>query len=260
MVKNLYAVKRFLALILSIVCMVCAVSLFSVPANAAEVNNVTGESSKSTQSSSSNENSNSVADGLADAFRQSAVDNNDLKEATALTAPAVKFIRTCISIVLAMFSAFLGFITVLDLLYIMVPPVRNALSGGQGGSSQQPMGGGMGMHGGFGGGYGGGYGGSMGMGATQQKSGMMRFVSDEAIAALNESTGQQGGNMGGGFGMGMGAQQQPKAKVVILSYAKKRAFALVCFFACLVLFTSTVFSDVGLYIGQWLVDTIGSWF
>ena len=150
----------------------------------------------------------------------------------------------------------------LDLLYLAVPPIRNILC------KEQPqaaggMGGGMGM-----GGMGMGRMGMGSMGGAPQpaQSGIGRFVSDEAVAALSEATQQaQGaaGGMGGGMGMGMGmggGQQQPKTKSVIFSYAKKRAFALVMFAICVVLFTSTLFTDIGLYVGQWIIDTFSGFF
>ena len=112
----------------------------------------------------------------------------------------------------------------------------------------------------------------MGGGAQPSQSGIGRFVSDEAVAALSEATANAGGGGGmgmGGMGMGMGmggmgmggaAQAQPKTKSVIFTYLKKRAFALIMFALCVVLLTSTLFTDIGLYIGQWIIDTVGGFF
>lgn len=243
--KSVSIIARLLTLCLSFICLTYSISMYSAPiVLATDVNNVSGDTQESSEAS---EGTQTVADGLANAFRGSAVDNDDLAEATRLTAPAVKVVRLITSIILAMIAVVLGLITVLDLVYIMIPPTRGFLGGGEqqtsapmgGGMMGSMMGGGM-MHGGMSGG---------------SAQGGRRIVSDEAIAALNESVAQS--NQGG---MGMTASVKPKSKMVILAYAKKRIVALICFFACLVLFTSTAFTDIGLYLGQWIVDTLGGFF
>ena len=109
------------------------------------------------------------------------------------------------------------------------------------------MGGGMGMGGpGMGGGMG-------GMQGQQQQVGgglsaVGRWVSDEAIAACMES---QGGVMQGQMGMG-----GMPVKSMLFSYMKKRALFLVLFGICLILFTSTVFTDLGVRLGTWLLRII----
>lgn len=243
--KSVSIIVRLLTLCLSFICLTYSISMYSAPTVlATDVNNVSGDTQESSEAS---EGAQTVADGLANAFRGSAVDNDDLAEATRLTAPAVKVVRLITSIILAMIAVVLGLITVLDLVYIMIPPTRGFLGGGEqqtsspmgGGMMGSMMGGGM-MHGGMSGG---------------SAQGGRRIVSDEAIAALNESVAQS--NQGG---MGMTASVKSKSKMVILAYAKKRVVALICFFACLVLFTSTAFTDIGLYLGQWILDTLGGFF
>lgn len=248
--KSVYIITRLLVLCLSFICLTYTVSMYSASTVlATDVNNVSGDTQESSESSNSTQ---TVADGLANAFRGSAVDNDDIAEASRLTAPAVKLIRLITSIILAMIAVVLGLITVLDLVYIMIPPTRGFLGGGEQQQTSSPMGGMMG-----GGMMGGGMmSGGMSGGSAQ---GGRRIVSDEAIAALNESIAQSGqGSMG--MGMGMSANARPKSKMVILAYAKKRIVVLICFFACLVLFTSTAFTDIGLYLGQWIVDTLGGFF
>lgn len=241
MYKSVSRLKKFICLCISFVCLIFSVCVFPESlVFATDVNNVSGSSQESSESSKS------VADGLSEAFNKSAVDNADIAEASRLTEPAVKIIRLITSIILALIGGALGLVTILDLVYIMLPPARNFLGGGQQ-STPAPMGGGM-MGGGM-------MGGGM-MSAQSQNSGGTRFISDEAISALNESMPQ--GGQGGMMGMNMGAK--PKTKTVILTYAKKRMFVLICFFACLVLFTSTAFTDIGLYIGQWILDTLGGFF
>ena len=225
------------------------------------------------QSQSSGYDTKSDVDGLKEAFDAARVDNEDLSSATKFASPFVKAVKYIIAVITAVFTVLLGLVTMLDLLYLAVPPIRNILcneqpqaaggmGGGMGGMGMGRMGmGGMGMG---------------GMGAANQpaQSGIGRFVSDEAVAALSEATQQaQGaaggmgmgmGGMGMGMGMGgmgMGAQQaKPKTKSVILLYLKKRAFAVIMFVICLVLFTSTLFTDLGLYIGQWIVDIFNGLF
>ena len=268
MVKRMLQKQVYMVFILS-----CILSFFCVTTGmttyAADINDVVGGGSGTSQSSKvngSDTDTKSAGEGLANAWNQAAVDNNDLAEAGKFTAPFVKGFRFVLACVLAIFSICLAAITVLDLLYLAVPPVRkflcaeqpNQSAGGMGGMGMGGMGMGMGRMGmGMGG----------GMGAAQPaQSGIGRFVSDEAVSALSESVAmaQPQGGMGMGMMGGMGgmgqAQAQPKAKSVILTYLKKRAFALVLFAVSVILLTSTLFTDLGLYIGQWIIDAVGGLF
>lgn len=215
-----------------------------------EVNDVTG--SQSGQSSVSEESSqaSSIAGGLSQAFGDVALSDEDIANASEFVSPYVRIVNNVIAAVLACFSVIIGAVTILDLLYIGCPPIRGILMPQQSQSNGMS---GMGM-------------GMRGMGGMQQDatlgSKVGRFVSDEAVAAVAEATPTP---TAGGMGIGMGGfgmqQAQPKkTKSLILSYVKKRSFALICFFACLVLFTSTVFTDLGLYIGQWIIDFVSSLF
>ena len=250
-------------LIMSAIFIFSNIQVFAAP----DVNEVNGKNS--TSQSSGGYDTKSDIDGLKEAFDAARVDNDDLASATKFASPFVKAVKYIIAVITAIFTVLLGLVTMLDLLYLAVPPIRGILckeqpqaAGGMGG-----MGMGMGRMG---------MGGMGGMGGAPQpaQSGIGRFVSDEAVAALAEATQQaQGaaGGMGGmgmgmgGMGMGMGGmggQQQvkPKTKSVILTYLKKRAFAVIMFVVCLVLFTSTLFTDLGLYIGQWVVDIFNGLF
>ena len=256
-----------MSILLSTIFIFSNLTVFAVP----DVNEVKGRSSTSQSQSQSGYDTKSDVDGLKEAFDTARVNNEDLASATKFASPFVKAVKYIIAVITAVFTVLLGLVTMLDLLYLAVPPIRNLLC------NEQPqtaggMGGGMGM--GMGG-MGMGRMGMGGMGANQPaQSGIGRFVSDEAVAALSEATQQaQGasggmgmgmgmGGMGMGMGMGgMGAQQaKPKTKSVILLYLKKRAFAVIMFVICLVLFTSTLFTDLGLYIGQWVVDIFNGLF
>ena len=189
---------------------------------AKDINSINGGNSTSQSSQSTNKNeTKSAAEGIADAWKNASPDNQDMAEAAKFTSPFVKGINFCICCVLAVFSVLLAAVTTLDLLYLAVPPVRKFLC------AEQPA-----AAGGMGGGMG------MGMGGM----------------------GMRGGMGMGGMGMGGAAQAQPKTKSVIFTYLKKRAFALIMFALCVVLLTSTLFTDIGLYIGQWVIDTVGGFF
>lgn len=257
-----------MSILLSTIFIFSNLTVFAAP----DVNEVSGGNRTSQSQQNSGYDTKSDVDGLKEAFDAARVDNEDLASAKRFASPFVKAVKYIIAVITAVFTVLLGLVTMLDLLYLAVPPIRNLLC------NEQPqaaggMGGGMGM-----GGMGMGMGrmGMGGMGAANQpaQSGIGRFVSDEAVAALSEATQQaQGaaggmgmgmGGMGMGMGMGgmgMGAQQaKPKTKSVILLYLKKRAFAVIMFVICLVLFTSTLFTDLGLYIGQWIVDIFNGLF
>lgn len=184
------------------------------------------------------------------------VDAEAAKKANMYMHPIAKMANFLFALILSI--AFIGMtlITALDLLYIAVPPVRNMLNPG-GGESSGGMGG---MGGGFGGGMGGGFGGGMGGGAPA-KSKLSRWISDEAVsaAASLNGGGQQGGMMGGGMmggGFGGGQQEKSSGKSVILDYLKKRAFFLIMFAICAVLLSTTIFTDLGIEFGNWILNRL----
>jgi hypothetical protein len=207
-------------------------------------------------------------------FDNIGVDAEAAKKASQYVGPASKVVNLIFAIVLSIASLGLFLITSLDLLYIAVPPLRNLLypggqeqGGGGGGMGMGGMGmGGMGMGGmgGMRGGYGGGMGGmGMGGGGQQQPQGNMisRWISDEAVAAVAHlQPPQQSGGMGmggmGGMGMGGGAQAPAPMKSVLVEYLKKRAFFLIMFGICAVLLSTTIFSDLGIKLGGWLLNRL----
>ena len=69
-----------------------------------------------------------------------------------------------------------------------------------------------------------------------------RWVSDEAIAACIDN---QGGPMGA---TSMGQSATP-LKSMVFSYFKMRSMFLFLYAACVVLLTSTVFTDLGIAVG-----------
>ena len=116
--------------------------------------------------------------------------------------------------------------------------------------------GGMNSMGGMGMGGMGGMNSMGGMGGMQQGMGQPvggglsavgRWVSDEAVSACNECL---GGAMEGQMGM------QGSVKSMVFSYIKKRSLFLILFGVCVVLFSSTVFFDLGARLGTWILKII----
>ena len=218
---------------------------------------------------------------IGDMFSGAGPDEEAINEANEFLRPFAVIMNKLMAIILGITSLLMTLVTVLDLLYMAFPPVRDMLDGGMSGGQQMQGGrgsrgtgmrrgiggiGGMGGMGGMGmGGMGmgsmgmGGMDGGMGMGGMQggrrqqQQSGgglsaIGRWVSDEAIAACMET--------GGGGMAAMSGQQPGPIKSMIFSYMKKRSMFLILFGVCVILFTSTVFTDLGIKIGTWLLGII----
>lgn len=232
---------------------------------------------------------NDTVNAVSGMFNQAGPKAEDITAANAFIAPIANIINKVMAVILGVTSLLMMFTTTLDLLYLAFPPVRDLLDGGRQGMGNMAAGGrmggsrgmgrmggmgmgrmgGMGMGGGMGmnsmGGMGmGGMGmGGMGMGGMNGGMGMQgqqnpqqlggglsavgRWVSDEAIAACLES---QGGGMQGQMGM------QAPVKSMVVSYMKKRALFLVLFGVCVVLFSTTVFTDLGIRLGSWMLRLI----
>lgn len=178
------------------------------------------------------------------------VDTEATTKASAYTYPFVKTANFLVALIVGITAASIFILTGLDLLYISVPPVRNMLF------KQAPQGGG-------------------GFGAPQASSGGgMQLISDEAKSAVALLSGGGGGAsaspMGGGFGGGgfggggfggggFGAPAQaepPKMKNVLIDYLKKRTLFLVMFGVCVVLLTTTIFTDIGMVVGAFILDKL----
>lgn len=194
------------------------------------------------------------AEVIGDLFKASTVTTESLEIANEKLAPVAEFMNTVSSFILGIIFIALAFITIIDFLYIAVPFTRDFLDGGgQGGNMANTRGnnGGMGMNRGFGGpmgmgGMSGGYG--QGGGQNQQNVGggfsaIGRLVSDEALASVIEGQASSQNAMQGRGSM----------KITVGIYMKKRAFFLIMFGICTVLFTTTVFTDIGIKIGLWLL-------
>lgn len=178
-----------------------------------------------------NGNRSDNADAVAGLF-QGGIDDESSAEAQRIASPWTKVIRVIISVILLLLTAALFLITVLDLVYIGVPFVRKWLGGGEDSSSSNRFG----------------YGDT----TSQDKSGIGRIVSDEAIAAVQAASGSNGG--GGEFGS---TSQKTSKKSTIISYLKKRVVFLVVFGICAVLLFGTTFTDLGLKLGEWIANFVG---
>lgn len=203
----------------------------------------------------------STADALKAANEALGVTPQAMETANNVMSPIAYWANIGFAILLTFAFIAMFFVTGIDLVYIAFPPIRPLLL------PEQPQGGGMGGMGM------GGFGGGMGGGAPQQSSSKLgQWISDEAKAAVQSSQPQQSGGMGGGFGGGgfggggfggggfgggMGGGSEPaKAKSVIVSYFKKRVIFLVLFGVCALLLSTTLFTDIGINIGTWLMNRL----
>lgn len=238
------------------------------------------------KSSKSIEETEETAKAVGDMFSKAGPDAKDFEQAEQFIEPFAQIINKVMAVILGVTSLLMMFVTVLDLLYMAFPPVRDMLDGGRMGAMAMGPGvrgsrgmggmrGGYGMRGGMG--MGGGYGmggmngmgmggmngmgmggmNGMGMGGNQMQqqqqiggglSAVGRWVSDEAIAACLESQ--------GGIAEGMPGMSGTPVKPMLLSYIKKRSLFLILFGICLILFTSTVFTDLGVRVGTWILRII----
>ena len=203
------------------------------------------------------EKTENTAKAIGDMFENVGVDEEAVKQANEFLRPFAVILNKIMAIILGITSMLMMFVTVLDLLYMAFPPVRDLLDGGTSGNQQMQgrnrgmygMRGQMGIPGAFNSGMVDGAG--MGMQQAPQRqavggglSAVGRWVSDEAMAACIES---KGGPMGAGPG---------PVKSMLFSYMKKRSLFLIMFGVCVVLFTSTVFTDLGVRVGIWLLNLL----
>lgn len=210
-----------------------------------EVNNITSDQHLKDQEN--------TAKAVGDMFGQAGVDQESIETAQEYLKPFAKIMNLAMAGILGITSLLMMFVSVLDLSYLAFPPVRDILDGGMYGQQQSQRGmrgqrGLQGMRGMQGQGIQSGMQPSMGMengmgtaNIPQPAPGggfsaLGRFVSDEAIAACMEA--------------------QTPFKSMIFSYLKKRSLFLLIFGVCVILFTSTVFTDLGIKIGMWIIGTL----
>ena len=231
-----------------------------------------------TQNASKNE---STAEAVGDLFSAAGVDSESAAKAKKWIEPVAKVLNTVTAVILGLFASMLILVSVLDMVYLCIPITRQwlcpggadmgagaaagGMAGGMGGMGMGGMGmGGYGRRGMGRMGMGGmGMGGMGGMGGAAQAQPTLgasigRWISDDALAAVNES--QNGMAAAGGMaagGMGMQPGMAPATgKNVMFAYLKKRAFSLVMLGVCLVLFSCTVFTDLGITIGTKIIGLL----
>lgn len=206
-----------------------------------------------------------TAKAIGDIFSNAGPDAEAVKEANEFIRPFAVILNKIMAIILGVTGLLMMFVTVLDLLYMAFPPVRDLLDGGMSGGQQMQrssnyrgmygnsMRGQMGMPGSMA--MDGGMGiGDMQVGRQQQKqaggglSALGRWVSDEAMAACMES--------GGGPMAAMNGQEPGPIKSMLFSYMKKRSMFLILFGICAILFTSTVFTDLGVKLGTYIMQLL----
>lgn len=184
------------------------------------------------------ESNRSSADAVGEIFKQGGLTEESVEKSKKWVEPIAKIINLLVAIVTSLLALGILCISVLDLVYIQLPFTRSFLAPTQS-SPTAPMQGQMGMQGQ----------GQMGspMGnhtqapaptPAQGSNSSKQWVSDEAVASLSEVQSQQG---------------RPGGKNALLSYAKKRSFSLIMLGICVVLFTCTVFTDLGVMIGMKLI-------
>jgi len=221
-------------------------------------------SSTPTQSGSNSGAGQSGAEVIGSLFEGVSVDKEAASKANAYMRPLAKGANVLFAVILGFASVGMFLLTALDLLYIAVPPIRNFLNPAGAGTANGPTGGMMG----------GGYGVMGVMGASANQGGfrgtISRWISDEAYYAVSLLNGGAtnapafgggfGGGYGGGFGGGFGVMQQqqepPKTGSVIWNYLKNRTFFLVMFGVCSVLFSTLIFTDLGVKFGGWILERL----
>jgi hypothetical protein len=193
-----------------------------------------GNSNSTTKPSSSNKER---VDAIGSMFDNVGVDNESMQKANTYLNPTARVLNTIMAIILGFTSLALFLISALDLLYIAFPPIRSLLNV-QGGSTSSGIG--IGASSGIG----------IGASAGGSQTSSFRWISDEAVAAVSEAG---SGQSSGGW---VNSVQKPKTKCVIVSYLKKRSFFLIVFAICCILFSTTVFTDLGIKLGTWLIGVI----
>lgn len=176
---------------------------------------------------------------------QQTMTSEHLEYANKWASPLTNFIGYACGVIVTLIVVATGLLTVLDIMYISVPFVRNLLykSGTDGTGA---------------------YNNGIGMGASGGTAKPTQWVSDEAVACaamLGGSRQSAGMGMNAGMpmnmGMGMGQPQEPKPiKSVIGMYVKKRSVFLVMLAVAIVVLTSSALFGTGVNLAQWLLRVI----
>lgn len=166
------------------------------------------------------------------------VTQENMRIASDTVSPIVNFLGTVTGAIMMLASAGIFFTTALDMLAIGVPTIRPLLY------TEPAQGGGMPMAG-IG----------MGMQGGESKAKSRKFISEDAIKAINmaNSGGQASAGIPNTGIPGMSAPSQPQGggtKPALLTYLINRAFFLVLFAICSVVLLSSLFTDCGINIAE----------
>lgn len=187
------------------------------------------------------ESNKSSADAVGEIFKQGGLTEESVEKSKKWVEPIAKIINLLVAIVTSLLALGIVCISVLDLVYIQLPFTRSFLAPTQ--SNPTPLI--QGTQGQMGNMTQGQIGNQM-QPPTQGSNSSKQWVSDEAIATLRETQPQQAQQ-------GIVQQDKPGGKSALLSYAKKRSFTLIMLGVCAVLFTCTVFTDIGVMLGMKLL-------
>lgn len=164
--------------------------------------------------------------------------SKQLSESAEKVAPITNMFGYIMGVLITLVTGGIFVITVLDLAYMAIPPLRGVLY--KGGGAQQ-MGG-------------------------QQQGIPFQLISDEAVqcAALIGGGGSPAqpqvnpmGGYGGGYGMPQqGAQGSQTTKSVIFTYFKKRVFFMILFAICASMLTTSLFLGTGINLAQWFTKLV----
>lgn len=167
------------------------------------------------------------AKAVGEIFKQGSLTQESVEKSKKWVEPIAKVVNLLIATLVALLTVGIVCVSVLDLIYIQLPFVRGYMASQQTTSSTSMP---SNMPG------------AMPPNAPVQSSSTTRqSVSDEAIAALQESQPQQT------VGMGQQPQQQqgkPGGKNALIAYAKKCSFALIMLGICIVIFACTDLTDL----------------
>lgn len=178
-----------------------------------------------------------------------------LQVASETLSPVTNMFGYLVGGIVVLIFAGVFIITGLDLLYITIPPFRNALykagTDGTGAYTGGGMAGGMGGYGGMRGGMMGAGGGMMGAGGaaggTQKPT---QWISDEAVMCASllggSSQAQNPGMMGGQM-----QQQNAPMKSVLGTYFKKRIFFMILLAVSVIILTSSALLGTGVNLAKW---------
>jgi hypothetical protein len=189
------------------------------------------------------------------------VTQQDAKKANTLMSPLVRLVDLAFAMITGVAAAAMFLLTGVDLLYISVPPIRRYLlqESVQTPQYQSPM-----QQGNYYGEYG--QAAPNMMRPAQQSTSsrvLNQWISDEAKAAVSQvdRIQAQSNAMGNYANAGMGQGVAPVSlsmRSILVDYFKKRSIFLVFFGIVVVLFSTTIFTQIGIDVGQYLMTKLTS--